>query len=160
MSRHDPDVPAPLLSRGGKSGLEILRLIVAGEIPAMPMEGLLDFRVVEAREGFVAVEAHPRRAFYNHIGVVHGGWPGVLLDNAMAFSVMSRLPAGVGHTTVEYKVNTVRPITEASGPLRAEGRAVHVGTRTATAEGRLVDAQGKVYAHGSETCLVFPMKDG
>jgi uncharacterized protein (TIGR00369 family) len=102
-------------------------------------------------------EFEPAEFHYNPIGVVHGAMAGMLLDSTMGCSVQSTLPAGVGYTTLEFKVNMVRPVTLKTGLMRAEGRVIHVGTRVATAEGKLIDAAGKIYAHATTTCLIFPM---
>jgi len=100
-------------------------------------------------------ECEPGEQHYNPIGVVHGGLAMTLLDSAMGCSVHTRLPAGKGYTTLEAKVNLVRAITIRTGTLRATGRVIHLGGKTATAEGRLEDADGKLYAHGTTTCIVL-----
>jgi uncharacterized protein (TIGR00369 family) len=63
----------------------------------------------------------------------------------------------MGYTTLEIKVNLVRPITAETGPVRAEGTLVHRGRRTATSEARLVDTDGRLLAHATCTCLLFPL---
>ncbi|HEX5705724.1 MAG TPA: PaaI family thioesterase, partial [Pyrinomonadaceae bacterium] len=97
----------------------------------------------------------PEEYHYNPIGVVHGGLAATLLDSAMGCAVHSTLPAGAGYTTLEIKVNFVRPLTTETRGVRCEARVVYVGGRTATAEGRVTDEQGKLYAHGTTTCLIF-----
>ena len=84
------------------------------------------------------------------------GWIAAILDSAVGCAVHSTLPAGTGYTTVELKLNYVRAVTKSVGPLRAEGKVIHVGRQLATAEGRLHDAKGRLYAHASTTCMVFP----
>ena len=69
------------------------------------------------------------------------------------------MPAGLFATTIEMKANFVRAISAASGKLRCEGRVIHPGKRVATAEGRILDASGKLYAHGSTTMMILPMKE-
>ncbi len=114
--------------------------------------------VVEA--GVVAFTMTPQELHYNPMGVVHGGVLSLLLDSAMGCAVSSMLPAGTGYTTVDLHVTFVRAVTIDSGPLRAEGRALHVGGRVATAEGRITDAAGRLVAHGSESCLILgPPRD-
>lgn len=137
------------------SGLEFLRRIVEGELPPPPMLMLLGGRMAEAEEGRVVFTARPAEYHYNPIGMVHGGLAATLLDSAMGCAVHSMLPAGVGYTTLEVKVNFVRAITLATSELRAEGSILHLGGRTATAEGRLTDAAGTLYAHGTTTCLIL-----
>ena len=147
----------PPAERAGRSGLELLQGIVRGEYPPAPMAALLGFRLVEVEAGRAVFQGMPRREHYNPIGSVHGGYHATLLDSCMGCAVHSTLPAGMGYTTLEIKINYVRALTDATGPVRAEGRIIQPGRRVATAEGRLVDAQGKLYAHGTTTCLVFPM---
>ena len=137
------------------SGLEFLRAIRDGRLPPAPMAVLLGFRLVDVEPGEVAFEVLPRQEHYNPIGTVHCGLAMTLLDSAMACSVHTHLAPGVGYTTVEAKINLVRPIMAETGKLRALGKTIHVGSRIATAEGRLVDDAGKLYAHGTTTCIVL-----
>lgn len=139
------------------SGLEFLAKIVSGELPRPPIAGLLGFSLAEVEEGRAVFVAEPERRHYNPIGSVHGGFAATLLDSCMACSVQTRLPAGKGYTTLEFKVNLVRGLTDETGPVRAEGTAIQVGSRVGTAEGRLIDASGRLYAHGTTTCLIFPI---
>lgn len=142
----------------GISGLEVLRAIIAGRLPAPPISRTLSFHLTEADEGRAVFTGTPSFEVYNPLGTVHGGWTATLLDSALACAVHSTLQPGEGYTTLEFKVNCVRPITETSGEMRCEGKVVHRGGRIATSEAQLVDAAGKLYAHGSETCMIFPAK--
>ena len=99
----------------------------------------------------------PQFRHYNPIGSVHGGVAATLLDSCMSCSIQTHFEAGTGYTTLEIKVNMVRPITETTGLVRAEGRSLHVGRRSATAEGKVLDANGTLLAHGTTTCIVFPL---
>lgn len=139
----------------GLSGLEYLRKIVAGELPQPPISALLGFRVVELSEGRALFAVKPAEYHYNPIGVVHGGLAATLLDSAMGCAVHSTLPAGAGYTSLEIKVNYIRPMTAEMGLLRCEAKVIHVGARTATAEGRILDEQEKLYEHGTTTCMIF-----
>lgn len=140
---------------GAMTGLEFMRAIMEGRLPRAPIAETLDFDMVEVEPGRVVFAGEARFEAYNPIGSVHGGWFGTLLDSCMACAVQTMLPAGRSYTTLEYKINILRAATTASGVLRAEGRAVHVGRRTATAEGRMTDASGKLYATGTTTCIVL-----
>ena len=137
------------------SGLEFMSRIASGELPQPPMGQTLGFRVTEVDSGRAVFEGIPRPEHYNPIGSVHGGFASTLLDSAMACAVHTRLDAGVFYTTLEIKVNLVRPVSETTGLLRAVGTVLHCGKRTATAEGRLLDESGKLHAHGTTTCLIF-----
>jgi uncharacterized protein (TIGR00369 family) len=137
------------------SGLEFLQKIVAGELPPPPLASVLNFNIVELREGYAVFAVEPAEYHYNPIGVVHGGVAATLLDSAMGCAVHSTLPAGAAYTTREIKVNFVRPMTAETGRVRCEGKIIHVGGRTATAEGRVIDEAGKLYAHGTTTCLIL-----
>jgi uncharacterized protein (TIGR00369 family) len=136
-------------------GLEFLRKIVAGELPAPPIAHALDYALLEVEEGRAVFGIKPAEFHYNPIGMVHGGIPCTLLDSAMGCAVHSTLPAGVGYTTLELKVNIVKAISRDTGALRAEGRLIHAGRSTAVAEGRLTDAAGKLYAHATTTCMLL-----
>ena len=136
-------------------GLELLRRVIAGEMPAPSIAVTIGFRLVEVEEGRAVFEGAWGEHLLNPAGGLHGGWHGIVLDSAMGCAVHSTLPAGTGYTTLEYKVNITRAVTAASGRLRIEGRVVHRGRSTATAEGRVVDDAGNVYAHGTETCLIL-----
>jgi uncharacterized protein (TIGR00369 family) len=109
-----------------------------------------------AEEGKVTFVGEPGEYLYNPIGVVHGGFAMAILDSAMGCAVHTTMAVGEAYTTLEVKVNFVRPITLETGPVRCEGRVVHRGGKVATAEGRLVaERTGKLLAHGTTTCLVF-----
>jgi uncharacterized protein (TIGR00369 family) len=106
-------------------------------------------------EGGATFAVNPAEYHYNPIGAVHGGLAATLLDSAMGCAIHSTLPAGASYTTLEIKVNFVRPMTAETGRVRCEAKIIHVGGRTATAEGRIIDDAGKLYAHGTTTCLVL-----
>ena len=137
------------------SGLDLLRKIASGEIPQPPICHLLGFRLVEAEPGFAAFEIETGVHQLNPAGTVHGGVACTLLDSAMSCAVQTKIPAGSAYTTLELKVNLVRAILPTTGLLRCEGRAIHVGSRIGTAEGKLIDVGGKLYAHGTTTCMVI-----
>lgn len=137
------------------SGLEYLRKIVAGELPRPPIGALMNYNISELSEGRAVFTVQPAEYHYNPIGVVHGGLAATLLDSAMGCAVHSTLPAGTGYTTLEIKVNYIRPMTAETGRMRCEAKVIHVGSRTASAEGRVVDESGKLYAHGTSTCIIF-----
>lgn len=137
------------------NGLEHLRAMADGRLPLPPIMKLMGFWLAEAEEGRVVFAARPAEYHYNPIGVVHGGFAATLLDSAMGCAVHSTLPAGTGYTTLEVKVNYVRPLTRETGEVHCLGDVIHVGGRTATAQARLVDTTGQLYAHATTTCLLF-----
>jgi uncharacterized protein (TIGR00369 family) len=148
--------PIPLAQAGrSMPGLEFLRAIRDGRLPGPPIAKLMGFHLVEVDAGHAVFEIVPGERHYNPIGVVHGGLAMTLLDSAMGCAVHSQMPAGSAYTTLEAKTNLVRAITADTGRLRAIGKTLHVGKRMATAEGRLEDAAGKLYAHSSTTCIVL-----
>jgi uncharacterized protein (TIGR00369 family) len=140
----------------GRTGLEFLRSIVAGEVPQPPITHTLGFALTAADEGSARFEGEAAEFQYNPIGVVHGGVACTMLDSALGCAVMSVLDAQTAYTTVQIAVHMTRPITEATGRLIAKANVVHRGSRMATAEGRLLDASGKLLAHATTTCMVFP----
>ncbi len=145
---------SPLETLRSQSGLEFLRGIVEGRLPRAPISDTLGFQLVEVERGRAVFQGTPGPAHYNPAGSVHGGWTATMLDSAMACAVHSTLAAGQGYSTVEFKLNLVRPVLGDTGPLRAEGKLVSGGRTIATSEGRLFGPDGKLYAHGTETCLV------
>ena len=145
------------LANAGRTlpGIEFLRAIRDRKLPSPPIAMLLGFDLVEVETGRAVFEVTPGERHYNPIGVVHGGLAMTLLDSCMGCAVQTHMPAGSGYTTLEAKTNLVRAITAETGRLRAIGKTLHVGKRMATAEGRLEDAAGKLYAHATTTCLVL-----
>ncbi len=140
----------------GKTGLEWMRAIATGAAPPPPIGETLRFRLAAADEGFARFEGVPDESLYNPMGTVHGGVVATLLDSAMGVAVMTTLDTRTAYTTSQLAVHLVRPITSKLAAYAAEGRIVHRGSRIATAEGRLFDAQGTLLAHGTTTCLLFP----
>jgi uncharacterized protein (TIGR00369 family) len=139
----------------GLSGLEVFEAMFAGRLPRPPIGDTLDFVPIRIERGLAVFQGRPQTKHYNPLGSVHGGWFATLLDSAVGCAVHSTLPAGKGYTTLELKLNIVRALTDAVPLVRAEGRVIHTGRQVATAEGRLVGADDKLYAHATTTCLVF-----
>jgi uncharacterized protein (TIGR00369 family) len=148
--------PRPALEQGRElSGLEYMRRLIAGEVPPPPIAELMGFRLSAVSEGTATFHAEPGEQHLNPIGSVHAGFAATLLDSAMGCAVHTSLPAGVGYTTLELSVNLVRPIAPDTGTVVCEGRVIHGGRRTATAEARLTqESTGKLLAHAKTTCLV------
>lgn len=139
------------------SGLEVLRLFLTGELAGPPISELIPFELIAVEIGEATIRSIPSDRLYNIIGVAHGGYAMTLLDTCMGLAIYSTIRPGIGYTTIETKVNFVRPVTAGVGPLKAIGHALHTGTRTGTAEGRLVGEHGKLYAHGTTTCFLHPL---
>jgi uncharacterized protein (TIGR00369 family) len=142
------------------SGIDYLGAVAQGKLPPPPLALLLGFDLEEVAEGRVVFIGETGEHQYNPIGVVHGGLAATLLDSAMGCAVHSRLPRGRGYTTLEIKVNYVRAIERDSGPLRAIGTVVHMGGKTATAEARLLDGEGRLCAHATTTCMLLATPAG
>ena len=139
------------------SGLELLEAIRTGQLPPPPIAVLLGFSIVELGDGRVTFAVIPAEYHYNPIGVVHGGLAAALLDTVMGCAVQSKLPRGRAYTTLDVQVRYLRPLTSKTGRVLGTGMAVHVGGRTATAEGRIVDEAGQLYATGTTSCLLFDL---
>ena len=135
------------------SGLEFVRGLVSGSLPLNTMARTLGYDIVEAEEGRVVIAAMASAEHLNPSGTIHGGVAATLLDSCMGLAVRTLLPKGVVSTTLEFKMSFLRPVTAASGLLRAEGKVLMVGRRTGTAEGWLTGADGKLLVHGTTTCL-------
>jgi uncharacterized protein (TIGR00369 family) len=138
----------------GKGGIDVLRAIEDGDIPPPPVARLLGFEIEQVSEGLVTFAFDPAEYHYNPLGTVHGGILTTVLDSAMGCAVHSRLRAGLTYTTLELKVNFLRPVRVTTGRVRGEGKVVHLGGRVATAEAHLVDDDGALYAHATSTCLI------
>ncbi|MFI5838936.1 PaaI family thioesterase [Catenuloplanes sp. NPDC051500] len=150
--------PASVAAHLGRlSGLEMLRAMSAGELPAPPIFSTIGFGDLEAKDGWVGLDLDPREFHYNPLGSVHGGVISTLLDTAAACAVHTTLPAGVGYTSLDLNVKFVRPVTIATGRVRCEGTVLNRGRRTALAESRLTDGAGKLLAHATSSCLIFDM---
>lgn len=139
------------------TGLQFLQKMVDGELPRAPIGNLMGFVLIEVENGRVLFQGTPGAEHYNPSGSVHGGYGATLLDSAVGCAVHSTLPAGMGYTTLELKVNYVRAMNDRTGPIRAEGKVIQAGRQIAIAEGRITDANGKLYATATTTCLIFPI---
>jgi uncharacterized protein (TIGR00369 family) len=142
---------------GRRSGLEMLRAMIAGELPPPPVMELIGADRLEADEGRVVVLMTAQEFHYNPLGTMHGGIIATLLDTATGCTVHSTLPAGVGYTSLDLTTRFLKPVTVASGMLRCEGSIVSRSRRTAVAEARLTDARGTLVAHATSTCLLFDL---
>lgn len=139
----------------GLTGLQQMQAMLDGRLPYPHIAHTLDFSLVEVGEGRAVFQGQPQLKHYNPLGSVHGGWYATLLDSALGCAVHTMMPVGRAYTTAELGVNIVRAASHKSGPLRAIGTVLHAGRQLATAEARIVGADGKLYAHATTTCLVF-----
>jgi uncharacterized protein (TIGR00369 family) len=139
-------------------GLSFLKALIAGELPAPPITETLGFTLTEVESGRAVFRGTPEYRHYNPLGTVHAGFAATLLDSAVGCAVHSTLSKGEAYTTLELKLNLVRPVTMETGPVTAEGHVIHRGRTVATAEGHLRDGAGKLYAHATTTCMIFPAK--
>lgn len=142
----------------GKSGIEMMRAMLRGEVPYPPICKTLRFQLVEVDEGRAVFQGTPHAEHLNPMGTVHGGWYSTLLDSALGCAVHTMMPVGRAYTTAELGVNLVRAIPLGKVQrVRAEGKVLHCGRQLATAEARLYGPDGTLYAHATTTCLVFEM---
>jgi uncharacterized protein (TIGR00369 family) len=156
MSSETRNEVAPRGEIANLTGLEMLRGILAGTLPAPPIGATMGFRLIEVAPGRAVFEGSAGPHLLNPLGGVHGGVALTLIDSAAGCAVHTELPAGVGYTTVETKVNFTRPIPPDGTPVRCEGRVVTRGRQIATAEARLLSPDGKVLAHGTSTLIILP----
>lgn len=155
---HDPQITAGVART--MDGLAFLEAIAAGEVPPPPIMALLGAQIDTVERGRVVFSFEPAEFHYNPIGSVHGGVITTYCDSAMGCALQSELSAGTGYTTLELKLNFLRPLTIASGRAFCEGRVISHGGRTALTEARLSDAAGRLYAHATSTCLIFRPERG
>jgi uncharacterized protein (TIGR00369 family) len=137
------------------TGLEFVQGLADGLLPLNTIARTLGYDVAEAEHGRVVIVAEPTDTLLNPAGTVHGGFSATLLDSCMGLAIQSTLEKGVAQTTLEFKISLVRPITPDTGTIRAEGSVLSRGRRIGTAEGRIVDRDGRLLAHGTTTCLIF-----
>ncbi|SNR86072.1 PaaI family thioesterase [Pseudomonas segetis] len=137
------------------SPTEFFNGIGQGQLPCPPFGHLVDFVPIEWAEGFFLFQGSPDTRHYNPLGIVHGGYAATLLDSCMGCAIHTRLQRGQGYTTTDLRISYIRALTDKVGPVRAEGRIVHLGRTTAIAEGRIYDVDDRLYAVGSTTCLIM-----
>jgi uncharacterized protein (TIGR00369 family) len=137
------------------SGLDYLKAIMENKISPPPVANLVGYKICDVDIGYAAFELNPAEYHYNPFATVHGGILSILLDSAMTTSVLTTLPKGISCTTIEIKVNFIKPVTADTGLLKCEASPLHVGKKIATAEGKLKDKNGLLYAHGVSTCSIF-----
>ena len=152
---HDPIGVLEAIRAEGLAPLEYFRRMVSGDLPPPAIAETLGYRLVEAEPGRTSFEVVPQAFHYNPIGTVHAGLALTLLDSAMGCALASTLEASARWTTLEVKANFTRAITVDTGPLRCTGTLVHPGKTVATAEARLEDSAGRLYAHGTCTLLLL-----
>jgi len=145
----------PHTARAG-AGIDFLRKIISGEYGMVPIGDHLGFRLVEAEKGRAVLLGKPDERSYNLLENVHGGWTAAILDTAMALATLATLDEKHGFTTLDIRINYLRPITIATGEVRAEGTVIQGGRRIAYCEARLEDSAGKLLAHGTGSCLIIP----
>jgi uncharacterized protein (TIGR00369 family) len=138
------------------SGLEFVQGLADGTLPLNTIAQTLGYDVSEATHGRVVITAVPSGRLLNPSGTVHGGFSATLLDSCMGLSIQTTLEKGIGSTTLEFKISLLRPITPETGMIKAEGIVLTTGRRVGTAEGRITDSNGRLLAHGTTTCLIFP----
>ena len=156
MMRAGPGVATPA-QWAGRTGLEQMQAMLAGELPFAPIARTLDFSLIRVEPGVALFQGKPGPAHFNPMGSVHGGWFATLLDSALGCAVHTLMPAGRGYTTAELSVNYVRGLSPKVGRVRAEGKVIHCGKQLATAEARLFGPDGTLFAHATTTCLVFDL---
>ena len=141
----------------GKTGLQVMQGLLAGELPYASIAKTLNFVLVDVSEGQASFQGTPGLDHMNPLGTVHGGWFATLLDSALGCAVHTMMPPGRGYTTADLSVKLVKALTPKVQRVRAIGQVVHCGRQLATAEARLVGPDGTLYAHASTACLVFEM---
>ena len=144
-------------SVAGKTGMDVMQAILAGELPYPHIAETLDFALIAVKPGKAVFQGAPPPKHYNPLGTVHGGWYAKLPDSAVGCGVRTMMPVGRGYTSEALSANIVRLASHATGPLRAIGTVIHCGKQLATAEGGIVGPDGTLYAHATTTCLVFEL---
>src|ERR1051325_611304 len=147
--------PGRTKARYTMNGLEYMQKVMRGELPQIPMAELIEFKLVEVSEGHAVFTIEPHERYYNGLGIVHGGVTATLLDSAMGCAINTMATASRVFTTLEMNINYIRPLKRETGEVRCEASVVHVSDHLATAKGQIVDREGKLYAHGTTTSMLF-----
>ena len=142
------------------TGVDFVRGLFNGKLPSPPIMQFIEPFDCTADPGVVVINSVPGLRHYNPISLVHGGYAAILLDSAMGLAIHTMLPAGIGYSTLEFKISFIKGMTTDTGPVRTEGRTLNVGRRAATAEARITDAKGRLLTHGTTTCLIFEIPKG
>jgi uncharacterized protein (TIGR00369 family) len=141
----------------GMAGRSVIEAIADASLPPPPIAVLLGLAMTEVGDGRIVFSMHPGEHLHNPIGMVHGGALATLLDTAMGCAVQTTLAAGQAYSTLDLQVRFVRPVVAGGPLLRCEGTVVHRGRRIVTGEGRVVDDTGRLYAHGTTSCMVLDL---
>jgi uncharacterized protein (TIGR00369 family) len=136
------------------NGLEFMQSIMRGTVPVPPFGRLLGFQIDSVKEGEVTFLLEPQEQHCNPFGVMHGGVAASLFDSALGCAVQTQLGERQIAPTMQLSINYIRPITVSTGKVRCTGQVVHLGKRSATAQGSLVDGDGKLYAHATGTFVI------
>ena len=120
------------------------------------MGAAMKMALVAVSDGRAEVEAFPSEKFYNQQRRIHGGYLATLLDTALGCAVQTKLAQNIGYGTIELKINYVRKLVAETGRLVCVGTVLHAGRTMFTAEAKVAGPDGKLYAHGSGTFLVYP----
>ncbi len=147
----------PMAEAARITGLEFLQGMMSGRFPAPPFARTCNIVLVHAAKGEITFEGEPSADFFNPLGTIHGGWIATILDSAMACAIHTTLRAGEVYTTSQMNLNYSRAVMPETGRVRCEGKVITRGSRIATSEGRLLDSRGRILAHGTETCFIFPL---
>ena len=141
------------------TGMEFLTALAEGKLPPPPMAKLMNMTISEVSEGRVVFTGEPGPDHLNPFGLVHGGYAATLLDSAMTCAAQTTLKRGWAGTTMEFKINFIRPIMYDTGLVRAIGTLINSGRTTAIAEGRIFDAKDRLMVYATTTCIQFPLQD-
>ncbi|MBW2514835.1 MAG: PaaI family thioesterase [Deltaproteobacteria bacterium] len=139
------------------SGLDYLCALRDGSIAPPPAARLVGYHIVSVDAGQVTFELKPSEYHYNPFSTVHGGLLSTLLDTAMTAAVMTLLLPGKACSTLELKVNFIRPVSSRTGAIRSKANILHAGKQVATVKGCILDGNEKLYAHATSTCLIITL---
>ncbi|MFF0096339.1 PaaI family thioesterase [Streptomyces canus] len=151
----DPAISAE--AAGRMAGIDFLREVQAGRLPAAPIGRTVDFALDEVEPGRAVFSLTPGEEHYNPIGSMHGGVFATLLDSAAGCAVQTLLPQGMAYTSLDLTVKFLRRVTVDTGPVRAIGTVINKGRQTALAQAQLVDAEDRLLAHATSSCMLFPV---
>ncbi|MFU9044933.1 PaaI family thioesterase [Acinetobacter tibetensis] len=136
------------------TGLELLKAMCAGKAPAPSISETIPMTPYEVRLGSIHFKAKADQRHLNPLGGVHGGFAATVLDSVTGCAIHSMLEAGVGYGTIDLNIKMCRPIPQ-NKDLIAIGTVINMSKNLGMSEGKIVDEEGKLYAHATATCMII-----
>jgi len=136
------------------SGLQIMQEMCNGNLPMPSMATTIPMKPTLIESGQVTFEVQADQHHLNPLGGVHGGFAATVLDTVTGCAIHTVLEAGAGYGMIDLNIKMCRPIPQ-NRPLTAIGQLINTSKNLAISEGKIIDEDGKLYAHATATCMIF-----